>query len=94
MSFSFDLSDEVKATIKVVAKRDKKTVEILNKKIKQIINSDKTTIKHYKNLRNELKEYKRVHIAKSFVLLFKVIKEEKHILFDKFDHHDNIYKRK
>lgn len=94
MPFSFDLSDEVKTTIKVLVKKDKKTVEILNKKIKQIINSDESTIEHYKNLRNELKEYKRAHIAKSFVLLFKVIKEEKHILFDRFDHHDNIYKRK
>ncbi|MFH1588194.1 MAG: addiction module toxin RelE [Candidatus Diapherotrites archaeon] len=94
MPFSFDLSDELKATIKVLTKKDKKTVEIINKKIKQVINSDEFTIEHYKNLRNELKEFKRVHIARSFVLLFKVFKEKKFILFDKFGHHDEIYKRK
>ncbi|MBU1120999.1 MAG: hypothetical protein ABIE23_01695 [archaeon] len=93
MSFSFYLSDELRAEIKVLAKRDKKTTEILNKKIKQIINSDEITIDHYKNLRYNLNEYKRVHIAKSFVLLFKVLKKEKFIIFDKFKHHDTVYRR-
>jgi len=93
MAFSFDLSDELKATIRVLAKKDKKIAESLNKKIKEIVNSDELTIDHYKNLSYALKDYKRVHIAKSFVLLFKIYKKEKFILFDRFDHHDNIYKR-
>ncbi|MDD5163589.1 MAG: addiction module toxin RelE [Candidatus ainarchaeum sp.] len=93
MPFSFGLSDELKAEIKILSKRDRKTCEILNKKIIEIANSDETTIEHYKNLRHDLKEYKRVHIAKSFVLLFKVFKKENFILFDKFRHHDDIYKK-
>ena len=93
MPFSFDLSDELKATIRVLAKKDKKIVEILNKKIKQIANSDEITIDHYKNMRYGLKEYKRVHIAKSFVLFFKVFKEKNFIMFDKFGHHDDMYRR-
>ncbi|MDP2974100.1 MAG: hypothetical protein Q8N60_03555 [Candidatus Diapherotrites archaeon] len=93
MPFSFDLSDELKATIRVLAKKDKKTVEILNKKIKQIANSDEITIDHYKNMQYGLKEYKRVHIAKSFVLFFKVFKEKNFIMFDKFGHHDDMYRR-
>ena len=93
MPFSFSLSEELKTKIKVLARKDKKTAAILNKKIKQIINSDEITIRHYKNLRYGLKQYKRVHVAKSFVLLFKVFKEKKFILFDKFGHHDDIYKK-
>ncbi|MFH1256636.1 MAG: hypothetical protein V1494_05075 [Candidatus Diapherotrites archaeon] len=93
MPFSFDLSDELKATISVLAKKDKKMAEILNKKIKQIADSDGTTIDHYKNMQYGLKEYKRVHIAKSFVLFFKVFKEKNFILFDKFGHHDDMYRR-
>ena len=93
MPFSFDLSEELKATIRVLAKKDPKTVEVLNKKIKQITSSDDLTIGHYKNLRYGLSEYKRVHVARSFVLLFKVLRKEKHIIFDKFGHHDDIYKR-
>ncbi len=93
MPFSFDLSDELKATIRVLAKRDSATADALNKKIRQIINFDGTTIEHFKNLRYGLKEYKRAHIAKCFVLLFIVFKAEKFILFDKFGHHDDIYER-
>lgn len=93
MPFSFDLSDELKETITALAKRDKATADALNKKIRQIINFDETTIDHFKNLRYGLKEYKRVHVAKSFVLLFIVFKAERFILFDKFGHHDDIYKK-
>ncbi len=93
MAFSFQLSDELKEKIRALAKKDKKTAEIINKKIKQITGSDETSIDHYKNLQHGLSDYKRVHIAKSFVLIFKVSKKEKSILFDRFDHHDNIYKR-
>ena len=93
MAFSFELSEELKQQIAVLARRDKKTVEIINKKVKEIINCNEETIEHYKNLRYELKDYKRVHIAKSFVLFFQVFKKEKHILFDKIKHNDDAYKR-
>ncbi len=92
--FSFSLSDELKIKIKALSKKDKKIVEVINKKIKQIINSDEETINHYKNLKYDLSEFKRVHIMKSFVLLFKVFKEKNFILFDKFDYHKNIYKKR
>ena len=94
MPFNFQLSDELKATIKVLAKKDQKMTDAINKKIRQVITSDAFTIDHYKNCQHDLKEYKRVHIMKHFVLLFKVFREEKFILFDKFDHHDKIYRKK
>ena len=50
------------------------------------------TIDDYKNLKYSLSDYKRVHIDKSFVLIFKVYRKEKHILFERFDHHDRIYR--
>ena len=59
------------------------------KKIEEIITSD---VEHYKNLRYDLKEYKRVHIG-HFVLVFRYNKTENIISFDDLDHHDNIYKR-
>ncbi len=92
MSFDFSISDNLKTRIKILSKKDKVLADALLKKIKQIISSDEFSIDHYKNLRNDLKEYKRVHIMKSFVLLFKVDKQKNLIIFDKFDHHDNIYK--
>lgn len=94
MVFNFAISDQLKAKIKIISKKDKTLALALNKKIIQVINSDEFSINYYKNLRHDLKEYKRVHVLKSFVLLFKVFNEKNFILFDKFDHHDNIYKNK
>jgi YafQ family addiction module toxin component len=90
--FSFDLTDELKFKIKKLLKKDKKKVEIINKKIKQIVYSNLQSINHYKNLRNEMKDFKKVHIDNSFVLIFKVDMNKKFILFVDFDHHDKIYK--
>lgn len=92
--FSFDLSNELKIKIRKLAKKDKKRVQLLNKKIRQIINNDVYSIDRFKNLRYDLKQFKRVHIDKSFVLIFKVDKKNKFILFEDLDHHDNIYKTK
>lgn len=92
--FDFNLTDELKLIIKKLVKKDKKKVEIINKKIKEIINSNHDSINHYKNLRHNLREYKRVHIDRNFVLTFKVDIGNNFILFADFDHHDNIYKKK
>ena len=89
--FSFDLTDELKFKINKLVRKDKKKVEIINKKIKEIINCTPETVQHYKNLRYDLKEFKRVHIDKSFVLTFRVDLARNFILFTDFDHHDNIY---
>ncbi len=89
--FNFDLSDELKIKIRKLSKKDPKKVEIINKKIKEIINNDKETIGRYKNLRYDLKQFKRTHIDKHFVLGFKTDIEKNFILFTDFDHRDNIY---
>ena len=90
--FNFDLSDDLKLKIRKLVNKDKKRVEIINKKIKEIINNDASSIARYKNLRYDLKEFKRVHIDNHFVLTFKVDINNNFILFVDLDHHDNIYK--
>ncbi|MEK6890794.1 MAG: addiction module toxin RelE [Nanoarchaeota archaeon] len=92
--FDFDLTDELKLIIRKLVKKDKKKVEIINRKIKEIINSNKDSINHYKNLRHDLSDYKRVHVDKSFVLVFKVDLFNNFILFVDFDHHDKVYSKK
>ncbi|MDP7140725.1 MAG: addiction module toxin RelE [Candidatus Woesearchaeota archaeon] len=89
--FDFDISDELKIVIRKLAKKDRARVTILNKKIKEIISNDNTTIDRYKNCRYDLKDYKRIHIDKSFVLLFKINKEKNIIYFWKLKHHDDVY---
>ena len=92
--FNFNLTDELKAIIEKLAKKDKKRAEIINKKIRQIINSDDMSIQHYKNLKYDLKEFKAVHIDSSFVLVFKADIPNNFVLFVDFDHHDRIYKKR
>jgi YafQ family addiction module toxin component len=91
-NFSFDLSDGLKLTIRKLVKKDKARVLILNKKIREIISCDEDSIEHYKNLRYGLSDYKRVHVDRSFVLFFRVFKKEKHVFFDRLEHHDKAYK--
>ncbi|MEK6938367.1 MAG: addiction module toxin RelE [Nanoarchaeota archaeon] len=89
--FDFDLTDELKIVLRKLSKKDPKKVEIINRKIKEIINNNHLSVDHYKNLRHDLKHLKRVHIDSHFVLTFSVNKEKNFILFVDFDHHDNIY---
>lgn len=60
------------------------------KKIEEVINNP--DIEHYKNLRYDMKDSKRVQIG-HFVLVFQFDKIKNLILFDDLDHHGNIYKK-
>ena len=75
-------------TLQKLSKKDKALYEQVMKKISEIIiNSD---VEHYKNLRHDMSDLKRVHIG-HFVLLFEYDKAIDKISFTDFDHHDNIY---
>lgn len=91
--FEFDSSDELKVLMRKLSKKDPTRVAILNNKIKEVISNDAASIDRYKNCRYGLKECKRVHIDKSFVLLFRVYKEKNMIYFWRLRHHDEIYSR-
>ncbi len=93
MPFTFDLSEHLRNTLGKLSKKDPQRSKIIYKKITEIIECNESTINHYKNLRHDLSDYKRVHIDKSFVLIFKVFRKENHNLFERFDHHDRIYKK-
>ena len=91
--FSFDITDELRLVLAKLAKKDRLRAAIVYKKIEQIISCDEKAIDHYKNLRNDLSDFKRVHIDKSFVLMFRVSKKDMHIIFIKLKHHDNVYRK-
>lgn len=91
--FDFDITDELRFIIQKLTKRDRKRAEIINKKIREIINNNSYTIDRYYNCSYDLKEYKHAHIDKSFVLLFKIDKSKNFILFAKLGHHDDFFKR-
>lgn len=93
MQFAYDFEPSLKKKLARLFKKDRQRYEILMKKIEQITALEETELEHFKNLRHDLKDEKRVHIDKSFVLTFRVDKNRKFILFLDFDHHDNIYEK-
>jgi len=94
LPFKYDTSDELEEILRKLFKKDREMYEAILSKMDEVASRDATTVEFYKNMRYNLKEYKRVHIMKSFVLMFKVFKKQQFILFDKFDHHNKVYKRK
>lgn len=87
----FEIKPNLDKILKRLFKKDKNTYEKLMKKFNEIINSN--NIEHYKNLRYDMKDSKRVHIG-HFVLIFSYNKDKDFISFEDFDHHDNIYKKR
>ncbi len=87
--YSYEILPCLKDGLIKLSKKNKPLYEQVMTKIEEIITTEE--VKHYKNLRYDMKDRKRVHIG-HFVLVFKFIKEKNKIEFVDFDHHDNIYK--
>lgn len=84
----FEIKPELEKKLIKLSKKDKSRYEAVMNKIKEIVNFE--NIEHYKNLRYDMKESKRVHIG-HFVLIFSYDKTNDFISFEEYDHHDNIY---
>lgn len=91
MAFRFDVSEEVEQVMAGLKRRDPRCYETVKKKMLEIASRDPTTIDFYKNLRHGLSDYKRVHVCGRLVLMFKVLKKENHIHFERLKHHDEAY---
>ncbi len=85
--YSFDIKEHLDKIFKKLEKKDPKRLVIIYNKIAEVIQNPQ----HYKNLRAPLNHLRRVHIDKSFVLLFSVNEKEQKVIFEELDHHDKIY---
>lgn len=87
--YRYKVKPKLKIILKKLFKKDREAYERVMDKIEEVITS--SDVEHYKNLRYNLKEFKRVQIG-SFVLIFKFDKSNKIIDFENYDHHDKIYR--
>ncbi len=87
MPYQYGFRESVEKILQKLAKKNPKQLSIIENKIEEIIENPQ----HYKNLRAPLQHWKRVHIDRSFVLVFSVDETTKTIIFEDYDHHDNIY---
>ena len=86
----FEIKPELYKKLVKLSKKDKNAYEAVMKKISEIVNS--SDVEHYKNLRYDMKDSKRVHIG-HFVLVFSYNKTRNFVSFEDYEHHDNIYNR-
>jgi len=88
--YNYEVQPSLQKILKKLSKKDKKLFEQILKKIDEVINT--SNVEHYKNLRDDMKDSKRVHLG-HFVLVFSFDKINNKIIFEDFDHHDKIYKK-
>jgi len=86
----FEIKPELDKKLIKLSKKDKSGYEAVMNKIDEVLSSGE--IEHYKNLRYDMKDYKRVHIG-HFVLIFIYDKANDFVSFEDYDHHDKVYKR-
>jgi YafQ family addiction module toxin component len=86
----YEISENLKKTLKKTCKKDIVRYEAALKKIGEVVGCEDPN--HYKNLRHNMKDLKRVHIDTHFVLTFRVDKNLKKVFFEDLDHHDKIYR--
>ena len=89
--YDYEIHPDLQKILEKLIKKDNLTRERIIKKIEEIISS--FNVEHYKNLKKDLKDLKRVHIREK-VLVFRFYKKDNLIVFLDFDHHDKIYRRK
>jgi YafQ family addiction module toxin component len=90
MNYSDLYSDELTKKVKKIKVKNRALFNAIIKKIDEILENPE----RFKPLRHDLKGFHRVHIMKSFVLIFKIDDENKIVKFEDFDHHDKIYKKR
>ena len=90
MKYNDFYSEKLADKLKKVRKKNKNLFDATIKKIDKILEHPET----YKPLSYSMKKFRRVHVMKSFVLIFKVDSKNKIVKFEDLDHHDKIYRKK
>lgn len=86
----YSVSEELKAKLKKLLAKDPESYSAVSAKMREIIAF--SNVEHYKNLRAPYNQFKRVHVMKSFVLIFSYDKARDAVLFHRLDHHDDVYR--
>ena len=85
--YSLEIIPEIKKIFEKLQKKNPKQLEIIYKKITQILADPY----HFKPLRGDMKGSRRVHIDSSFVLVYDIDEENKKVRVLKYAHHDKAY---
>jgi mRNA interferase RelE/StbE/toxin YoeB len=87
--YTTDIPPDIDKVFEKLYRKNKKQYDMIFSKIDQI----ELNPHHFKPLRGDLKGARRVHIDKSFVLVYEIDEPLRIVRVIDFDHHDNIYKK-
>lgn len=85
--YSLQIDEDLARKFDKLSKRDKTQLEAINKKLQEILAEPH----QFKPLRYDMKNIRRVHIMKSFVLTYKIDEHNKKVVLLDYEHHDKIY---
>jgi len=88
MTYKIEVSEQLDRKLEKLSKKSKTQLKAINKKVEEILENPQ----RFKPLRGDKKRARRVHIKKSFVLVYEIDEEGKTIKLLDYDHHDKIYK--
>jgi len=88
MAYSLQYKEKAKEEIKKHCKKNKEMEQAIRRKLSQILENPS----YFKPLRKPMQNLRRIHIMKSFVLIYSIQEKTKTVTIELFDHHDNIYK--
>ncbi len=85
--YSLEVRESVDRIFSKLAKKNPNQMRIIGKKVTQI----RENPYHFKPLRKTLQHLRRVHIDKSFVLIYSVDEDNKTVIIEDYEHHDKVY---
>ena len=87
MVYELVVSKKVDKLFFKLSKKDKHQLRIIDNKIKQILENPYK----FKPLRGNMKNKWRVHVGKSFVLVYEILEDKNVVVILDYNHHDKIY---
>lgn len=86
--YKLAVKESLDKKFKKLKKKDREILMLIDRKVQEILDDPY----RFKPLRKPLQKKRRVHVGRSFVLIYEINEEEKIVTLLDFDHHDNIYK--
>ncbi len=86
--YDLDIKPEADKIFNKLKNRDRKQLQIIDNKIREI---RANPFHIYKFLKDPLQTFNRIHIDKHFVIVFKINHTKRAIEVYYYDHHDKVY---
>lgn len=85
--YELEVKESLDKTFSKLSKKDKAQLVLIQNKVEMILEDPY----QFKPLRVPMENKRRVHIGKSFVLIYEIDETRKIVTLLDYDHHDNVY---